>query len=113
MMVLEYCTNGTLKQYLQSVRNSFDTEIADRLTRIAYGICLGMDYLASREVICSIYFIMIYFINPHSESVEYTRFILFVRVIAICVLFSCEILNYRLFPIHSFNLPYLIFANFS
>jgi len=96
MMVLEYCKNGTLKQYLQSVVDCFDTEIADRLARIAYGICLGMDYLASREVICSIYFIMIYFINPHSQNVEYTRFILFVRVVAICVLFSCENLNARI-----------------
>jgi hypothetical protein len=62
MMVLEYCKNGTLKQYLQTVRECFDTEIADRLARIAYGICLGMDYLASRDVIVSIYFIMIYFL---------------------------------------------------
>jgi hypothetical protein len=62
MMVLEYCKNGTLKQYLQTVRECFDTEIADRLARIAYGICLGMDYLASRDVIVSICFIMIYFL---------------------------------------------------
>ena len=71
MIVLEYCKNGTLKQYLQTVRECFDTEIADRLARIAYGICLGMDYLASRDVIVSIYFIIIYFINPLGESRVY------------------------------------------
>ena len=70
-MILEYCKNGTLKQYLQTVRECFDTEIADRLARIAYGICLGMDYLASRDVIVSIYFIIIYFIYPLGESRVY------------------------------------------
>jgi hypothetical protein len=54
MIVLEYCKNGTLKQYLQTVRECFDTEIADRLARIAYGICLGMDYqrIYGEEPIC-------------------------------------------------------------
>ncbi|XP_076094995.1 uncharacterized protein LOC143065351 isoform X2 [Mytilus galloprovincialis] len=51
IMVLEYCDNGTLKQYLDSVRECFTAEISDKLARLAYGICLGMDYLASKEIV--------------------------------------------------------------
>ena len=60
-MVLEYCDNGTLKQYLDSVRECFTAEISDKLARLAYGICLGMDYLASKEVSLFLYiYIFIY-----------------------------------------------------
>lgn len=70
-MVLEYCDNGTLKQYLDSVRECFTAEISDKLARLAYGICLGMDYLASKEVSLFLYF-YIFSISPNGRALLFS-----------------------------------------
>ncbi|XP_076092874.1 fibroblast growth factor receptor 3-like isoform X2 [Mytilus galloprovincialis] len=51
IMVLEYCSQGVLKDFLESVRSSVTVELEERLFRITLGICEGMDYLSSQQVV--------------------------------------------------------------
>lgn len=50
-MVLEYCENGPLKEYLKSKRHKVNDEMHEKLYRFACGICKGMNYLASHGVL--------------------------------------------------------------
>ena len=49
-MVLEYCENGQLKEYLKSNKHRVNDEMHEKLYRFACGICKGMNYLASQGV---------------------------------------------------------------
>ncbi|CAG2221016.1 Vascular endothelial growth factor receptor 1 [Mytilus edulis] len=51
MMILEYCPNGVLKEFLENARSNISVELVERLFRMAFGICNGMDYLASNKVV--------------------------------------------------------------
>ncbi|XP_071156378.1 uncharacterized protein [Mytilus edulis] len=51
MMILEYCSKGVLKEFLESARSNITVELEERLFRMAFGICNGMDYLASNKVV--------------------------------------------------------------
>lgn len=50
-MVLEYCENGQLKEYLKANKHRVNDEMHEKLYRFACGICKGMNYLASQGVI--------------------------------------------------------------
>jgi hypothetical protein len=50
-MVLEYCENGPLKEYLRSKRQKVNEEMHEKLYRFACGICKGMNFLASHGVL--------------------------------------------------------------
>lgn len=50
MMILEYCSKGVLKLFLESIKSKMSVDIDERLYRIVFGICLGMDFLASKKV---------------------------------------------------------------
>jgi hypothetical protein len=49
-MILEYCEKGVLKEFLQSTRLNVNVDIEERLFRMVFGVCLGMDYLATQQV---------------------------------------------------------------
>ena len=49
-MILEYCSKGVLKDFLVNIRSNLTVDIEERLFRMVFGICLGMDYLASQKV---------------------------------------------------------------
>ncbi|CAC5368231.1 unnamed protein product [Mytilus coruscus] len=51
IMILEYCSKGVLKEFLESVRSNVTVELEERLFRITLGICEGMDFLASKQVV--------------------------------------------------------------
>ncbi|XP_052083561.1 angiopoietin-1 receptor-like [Mytilus californianus] len=51
MMILEYCSKGVLKQFLEAIKSNISVDIDERLYRIVFGICLGMDFLASKKVV--------------------------------------------------------------
>ncbi|VDI68006.1 Hypothetical predicted protein [Mytilus galloprovincialis] len=51
MMILEYCPNGVLNEFLENSRSNISVELVERLFRMAFGICNGMDYLASNKVV--------------------------------------------------------------
>ncbi|XP_052094611.1 proto-oncogene tyrosine-protein kinase receptor Ret-like isoform X1 [Mytilus californianus] len=51
IMILEYCSKAVLKEFLESVRSNVTVELEERLFRITLGICEGMDYLASKQVV--------------------------------------------------------------
>ena len=50
-MLLEYCEQGVLKDFLEKSRSQATVDLDERLCRIIFGICHGMDYLASRQVL--------------------------------------------------------------
>lgn len=50
-MVLEYCENGQLKEYLKSNKHKVNDEMHEKLYRFACGVCKGMNYLASQGVV--------------------------------------------------------------
>lgn len=49
-MLLEYCENGTLKEWLTDHQTSVSDDVIENLFRMSYDITRGMVYLASREV---------------------------------------------------------------
>ena len=49
-MVLEYCEKGILKDFLVSCKENVTVDLEERVFRMIFGICLGMDYLSSRKV---------------------------------------------------------------
>lgn len=49
-MILEYCSKGVLKQFLEAIKSNISVDIDERLSRMVFGICLGMDFLASKQV---------------------------------------------------------------
>ncbi|XP_071145207.1 uncharacterized protein, partial [Mytilus edulis] len=51
MMILEYCSKGVLKQFLEAIKSNISVDIDERLSRMVFGICLGMDFLASKQVV--------------------------------------------------------------
>ncbi|CAC5405344.1 MATK [Mytilus coruscus] len=51
MMILEYCSKGLLKQFLEAIKSNMSVDIDERLYRIVFGICLGMDFLDSKKVV--------------------------------------------------------------
>lgn len=53
-MVLEYCEKGVLKDFLVSKKSSVNMDLEERLFRMCFGVCLGMDYLSGRKVIKSV-----------------------------------------------------------
>ncbi|CAG2213733.1 unnamed protein product [Mytilus edulis] len=50
-MVLEYCEIGSLKDYLRDNKSKVNDDMTERLYRISYGTCMGMDYLASNGIV--------------------------------------------------------------
>ncbi|VDI63435.1 Hypothetical predicted protein [Mytilus galloprovincialis] len=50
-MVLEYCEMGSLKDYLRDNKSKVNDDMTERLYRISYGTCMGMDYLASNGIV--------------------------------------------------------------
>ncbi|XP_052095731.1 uncharacterized protein LOC127731025 isoform X2 [Mytilus californianus] len=50
-MVLEYCESGVLKEFLTSKKSNVTVDLEERLFRMVFGICLGMDYLSSKKVV--------------------------------------------------------------
>ncbi|XP_071158565.1 uncharacterized protein [Mytilus edulis] len=50
-MVLEFCENGSLKDYLRDNKSKVNDDMTERLYRISYGTCMGMDYLASNGIV--------------------------------------------------------------
>jgi len=49
-MILEYCSKGVLKEFLEAIRSNITIDVVERLYRMAFAICNGMDYLASKKV---------------------------------------------------------------
>lgn len=50
-MVLEYCQNGQLRDWLLQQKNKSTEETVELLYRISYGISKGMYYLEIKKVI--------------------------------------------------------------
>lgn len=50
-MVLEYCQNGQLRDWLLQQKNISTEETVELLYRISYGISKGMYYLEIKKVI--------------------------------------------------------------
>lgn len=50
-MVLEYCQNGQLRDWLVQQKNKSTEETVELLYRISYGISKGMYYLEIKKVI--------------------------------------------------------------
>ncbi|XP_076090378.1 uncharacterized protein LOC143062598 [Mytilus galloprovincialis] len=50
-MVLEFCENGSLKDYLRDNKSKVNDDMTERLYRISYGTCMGMDYLATNGIV--------------------------------------------------------------
>ncbi|VDI63697.1 fibroblast growth factor receptor 3 [Mytilus galloprovincialis] len=50
-MVLEYCESGVLKEFLISKKSDVTVDLEERLFRMVFGVCLGMDYLSSKKVV--------------------------------------------------------------
>ncbi|VDI69608.1 fibroblast growth factor receptor 3 [Mytilus galloprovincialis] len=50
-MVLEYCESGVLKEFLISKKSDITVDLEERLFRMVFGVCLGMDYLSSKKVV--------------------------------------------------------------
>ncbi|CAG2213724.1 unnamed protein product [Mytilus edulis] len=50
-MVLEYCESGVLKDFLISKKSDVTVDLEERLFRMVFGVCLGMDYLSSKKVV--------------------------------------------------------------
>ncbi|XP_061193771.1 uncharacterized protein LOC133202005 [Saccostrea echinata] len=51
IMLLEYCENGTLKDWLVDRQSSVTDDVIESLFRFSYDISRGMMYLTSREII--------------------------------------------------------------
>jgi len=49
-MVLEYCQNGQLNEYLVTLRADVNLDTMEKLLRFGVCIARGMDYLANRKV---------------------------------------------------------------
>ena len=59
MMILEYCSKGVLKDFLEAIRSNITIDVEERLCRITFAICNGMDYLASKKVFrCTMYMLL-------------------------------------------------------
>ncbi|KAL5006959.1 hypothetical protein ScPMuIL_015765 [Solemya velum] len=50
-MILEFCENGSLHDYLQKNRENVTTDLQDRLYRFGFDTVKGMEYLASKGII--------------------------------------------------------------
>ncbi|OWF45417.1 Fibroblast growth factor receptor [Mizuhopecten yessoensis] len=50
-MVLEYCENGTMKDYLTSKKDHVDEQVHERLFKFAFDVCKGMEFLASKKIV--------------------------------------------------------------
>ncbi|KAL3832350.1 hypothetical protein ACJMK2_024002 [Sinanodonta woodiana] len=50
-IILEYCENGPLKNYLETQRNNITVELQEKMFRFGLDICKGMEYLASKNII--------------------------------------------------------------
>lgn len=51
MIIYEYCEQGTLKEYLQSLKSNVTLEVQEHLFRYGLDIAKGMEYLASKEIV--------------------------------------------------------------
>ncbi|XP_076087536.1 uncharacterized protein LOC143057950 [Mytilus galloprovincialis] len=51
IMILEYCSKGVLKQFLEAIRSNLSKDIEEKLFRMVFGICQGMNFLASKQVV--------------------------------------------------------------
>lgn len=58
-MILEYCEEGTLKEWLDKKKKNATDDVFERLFRIVLEIAQGMQHLASKKVIIYIYAFMI------------------------------------------------------
>lgn len=68
-MVLEYCQNGQLRDWLLQQKNKSTEETVELLYRISYGISKGMYYLEIKKVID----INVIFVNTNAFDVlQYT-----------------------------------------
>jgi len=52
-MLLEYCENGSLKDYLKIHKDQVNEDLEERLYRFSFGICMGMNYLTTKGVCVS------------------------------------------------------------
>ncbi|WAR10291.1 FGFR2-like protein [Mya arenaria] len=50
-MLLEYCTNGQLSDYLQTMKSNITLETQEILYRFGLGVARGMEYLAGKEIV--------------------------------------------------------------
>ncbi|WAR10657.1 FGFR1-like protein [Mya arenaria] len=50
-MVFEYCANGQLSDYLQTLKSNLTLDTQEILSRFGLGVARGMDYLAGKEVL--------------------------------------------------------------
>ncbi|XP_033761790.1 uncharacterized protein LOC117343520 [Pecten maximus] len=50
-MVLEYCENGTMKDYLTSHKDRVDEQMHERLFKFTFDISKGMEYLANKKIV--------------------------------------------------------------
>lgn len=50
-MVLEYCENGTLKDYLTKHKDHVDEQLHERLFKFTFDTAKGMEYLANKKIV--------------------------------------------------------------
>lgn len=50
-MVLEYCEEGNLRDWLLKKKDKIGDEMIEQLFQIVFGVATGMEYLASKKVV--------------------------------------------------------------
>lgn len=50
-MVLEYCEEGNLRDWLLKKKDKIGDEMIEQLFQIVFGVATGMEYLASKQVV--------------------------------------------------------------
>ncbi|XP_060086135.1 uncharacterized protein LOC132565501 [Ylistrum balloti] len=50
-MVLEYCENGTVKDYLTSQKTKVSEQVHERLFKFVFDVSKGMEYLANKKIV--------------------------------------------------------------
>ena len=70
-MVLEYCVNGQLRDWLLQQKNAVTEDTVELLHRITYGVSKGMYYLETKKVAnFTQTFVMMHVLNL--ESAKYS-----------------------------------------
>ena len=52
-MILEYCEEGNLRDWLLNKKDKVGDEIVERLYQMVFGVATGMEYLSSKKVLTS------------------------------------------------------------
>ncbi|XP_053373171.1 uncharacterized protein LOC128546533 [Mercenaria mercenaria] len=50
-IIYEYCANGQMRDYLETMKNSLTVETLEQQLRFGLGVARGMDYLAQRKIV--------------------------------------------------------------